>query len=346
MDQFVEKKLDFTVFAPASYHFKYNGQENYLVQANCFNKIDRLLFYYKYQKVYLSLLEKIRVQDYSILHAHSLFANGYIAYKIFQQYHIPYIVAVRNTDINTFFKYFIYLRKLGIEILENASKIVLISKAYKEKLLKYIPKEKATEIMAKCMVVPNGIDSYFLENKKQPKIWNKKDLNLVFTGRIDENKNLITTIKCCNKILKNEYSVKLTVIGSISSKRYNNILKKYDFINYVGQKNKEEIVEIYKNMDIFVMPSKHETFGLVYVEAMTQGLPVIYTKNEGFDQFFEDGEVGYPIIYNNYSEMAQKVELIMNNYEKMSQNCVKNSTSFNWKDIASTYIEMYKKIEQ
>ena len=345
MENLIKNSSDFTVYAPCNYNFNYNGDEKYLVQAKCFHKLDRLLFHYKYQKVYNALVNKIEVKEYEVLHAHSLFANGYIAYKIFQKFHIPYIVAVRNTDINTFFKYFIYLRKLGIEILENASKIILISKAYQEKLLKYVPKGKRKSIQNKCIVIPNGIDSYFLENKAQPKKWNKKTLNLVFTGRIDENKNLITTIKCCDKILKNKYDVKLTVIGSITSKRYEKIIKKYDFINYVGQKNKEEIVEIYKNMDIFVMPSKHETFGLVYVEAMTQGLPVIYTKNEGFDKFFDDGEVGYPIIYNNYSEMAQKIELIIENYEEISRKCIENSSLFNWQDIASRYIEIYKQIK-
>lgn len=345
MDNLVKQGSELTVYGPCSYDNGYDGNERYLVKAKCFNKLDRLVFHYKYQKVYNKLIQDINVNEYDLLHAHSLFANGYIAYKIFQEYHIPYIVAVRNTDINTFFKYFIYLRKLGIKILENASKIILISQAYKDKLLKYIPKDKKKSIQAKCIVVPNGIDSYFLENKKQPKKWNKKTLNLVFTGRIDENKNLITTIRCCDKMLKNKYNVKLTIIGPIIYKRYKKILKKYDFINYVGQKNKEEIINIYEDMDIFVMPSKHETFGLVYVEAMTQGLPVIYTKNEGFDQFYKNGEVGYPINYNDYKEMAEKIDLILQNYEKISQNCIKNSQSFNWGDVASTYMNIYKEIK-
>lgn len=342
MDNLIEKDCKLTVYGPCSYNSNYMGDEKYLIQAKCFNKLDRLVFHYKYKKVYNKLLQDINVTEYDLLHAHSLFANGYITYKIFQEYHIPYIVAVRNTDINTFFKYFIYLRKLGVKILENASKVILISQAYQDKLLKYIPEDKRENIQNKCTVIPNGIDSYFLENSKTPKKWDNKNLNLVFTGRIDKNKNLITTIKCCQKILKNKYNVKLTVIGPISCKKYKKILKKYDFINYVGPKNKEEIIDIYKDMDIFIMPSKHETFGLVYVEAMTQGLPVIYTKNEGFDQFYKDGEVGYPIKYNDYKEMAEKIDLILQNYEKISQNCIKNSQFFNWGDVALKYIKIYR----
>ena len=343
MDRFEEQKLDFKVFAPCAFGYNYDGAEKYLIKAPCFKKWDRLFFYYKYRKVFNKLMEVENVKEYDILHAHSLFSNGYIAYRIFKQYNIPYVVAVRNTDINTFFKYFIYLRKLGINILESASKIIFISNAYKEKLLeRYIPKEKRENINKKSIVLPNGIDDYFLNTVCEPKTLSGNKLNLVYTGRVDSNKNLITTIKCCDKILKNKYDVNLTVIGKIVDKKYNKIIKERPYINYVGEKNKEEIVQIYKNMNIFVMPSKHETFGLTYVEAMSQGLPVIYTKNEGFDQFFPEGEVGFAMKYDDYEEMAKNIDEIVNNYNTISANCVEKSKKFNWKEIAEQYIDLYK----
>lgn len=45
--------------------------------------------------------------------------------------------------------------------------------------------------------------------------------------------------------------------------------------------DKTKIIDVYRDSDIFVMPSKFETFGLVYVEALTQGLHLIYTKGQG-----------------------------------------------------------------
>lgn len=346
MDKLIENKIKLDVFAPCNYKYYYNGAENYLIQEKCFNKFDRLFFHYKYNKVYKHLENRIDIKNYKLLHAHSLFSNGYVAYQAFKSYNIPYIVAVRNTDINVFFKYFIYLRRLGIEILSRASAIIFISNSYKEILLKkYVPKEKYEKINSKSYVLPNGIDDYFFENKGLgKKRENKRELNLVYTGKVDENKNLITTINCCNQILRDKYDVRLTVIGKILSKRYKKLINKNDFINYVGPKKMSEIIDIYKDMDIFVMPSKHETFGLTYVEAMSQGLPVIYTKNEGFDQFFEPGEVGYPINYNDYNAMGRKIELILDNYSNISENCIKKSLDFNWSDISKKYIEIYEKI--
>ena len=97
-------------------------------------------------------------------------------------------------------------------------------------------------------------------------------------------------------------------------------------------------------MNIFVMPSKHETFGLTYVEAMSQGIPVIYTKDEGFDGFFEDGKVGYSIKYNDYIDMSDKIKLIIKNYEAISNDCITEALKFNWKDISLRYIKEYRDV--
>lgn len=51
---------------------------------------------------------------------------------------------------------------------------------------------------------------------------------------------------------------------------------------------KKQLREAFSISDIFVMPSKPETFGLVYVEALSQGLPILYAKGEGFDGYFDE----------------------------------------------------------
>lgn len=344
VENLIQNGTESLVYVPCSYSYNYNETENYVMQAKCFNNWDRLAFYYKYKKVYNNLISNINVEDYELIHAHSLFANGYIAYRLHEKYKIPYVVAVRNTDINVFFKYFIYLRKLGVEITKNASKIVLISNSYKTKLLKYIPKEFRDEIEKRIIVIPNGIDEYFIKNHQVEKKKINSKLNLVYTGRVDKNKNVITTIKCCKKMIKENYDVTLNIIGDITSKKYKRILPKCSFVRYFGRKGKEEIVEIYKDMNIFVMPSKHETFGLTYVEAMSQGIPVIYTKDEGFDGFFEDGKVGYSIKYNDYIDMSDKIKLIIKNYEAISNDCITEALKFNWKDISLRYIKEYRDV--
>ena len=90
------------------------------------------------------------------------------------------------------------------------------------------------------------------------------------------------------------------------------------------------------------MPSIHETFGMAYAEALSQGLPVIYTKGQGFDGFFTQGEVGYAVKSNDYNSIAKYVIEIYENYETYSKNCIKKAIKFDWNNIAELYINLYK----
>lgn len=89
------------------------------------------------------------------------------------------------------------------------------------------------------------------------------------------------------------------------------------------------------------MPSLRETFGLVYAEALTQGLPVIYTKGQGFDGQFNEGEVGYSVDSEDSDDIANKVLHIMRDYEELTKKCIELCWKFDWKHITSQYVQIY-----
>ncbi len=90
------------------------------------------------------------------------------------------------------------------------------------------------------------------------------------------------------------------------------------------------------------MPSIHETFGLVYAEAMSQGLPVIYSKSQGFDGQFEDGTVGHVVNSLDHNDIAEKIIKIFYDYETKSKNCIELFHKFDWKTIACEYLSLYE----
>jgi len=122
------------------------------------------------------------------------------------------------------------------------------------------------------------------------------------------------------------------------------LLKDYPFINYIPPKPKEELINIYRNNDIFIMPSIHETFGLVYAEAMSQGLPIIYTKGQGFDGQFLEGIVGYHVNCKDPKDIYKRIKDILKNYESISNNCIKKANKFNWGKISDQYHNIYLKM--
>lgn len=329
------------------YNVKFCNQSK-LIYSRCFSNLDRINFYNRQKKMYEKLTKIVdNEKNIDLIHAHSLFTNGYMAYKLKKEKNISYIVAVRSTDLELFFKKRIWLRKLGIEILRNASKIVFISESYRNRCIeKYIPNELKSEIYKKSFVIPNGIDDIWFENINAPKTLFKENSNyikLIYVGQLIKRKNIEKCIFAVKELNNNGFKCKLDIVGR--GPLYNKIikeeLKNKDIIKVHDFKSKEELINMYRQANIFIMPSRRETFGLVYVEAMTQGLPVIYSESEGFDRYFENGYVGFAVNNNDINDICQKVIKIKENYEEISKNCLKNIEKFKWENISDIYIDIY-----
>ncbi len=317
-----------------------------LKKVECYNSIDRYFFHIKHTKILKNIIKEINIKEYNLLHAHSLFSNGYIAMRLKQRYGIPYIVAVRNTDINTFFKRMIHLRKLGRNILLNSDAIVFLSKPYKENLIaRYIKDDEKEIIVSKSYVIPNGVNEFWLKNINTPKqLESKEDIRLLHVGAVSKRKNILKTIEAIKILIEKGYNAEFTIIGKIYDARIYNKVKKYDFVKYVTPKPHNELIKFYRENDIFVMPSITETFGLVYLEAMSQGLPVIYTKGQGFDGQFDEGTVGFSVDCFDAKDIANRIIDIIDDFETLSSNCIRNANKFRWENIAQKYNDLYTEV--
>jgi L-malate glycosyltransferase len=315
---------------------------------NILKRYDRLFYFNKTRKqlheIERSILSSSKID---FVHAHTLFSDGGTAYKVYQKYGINYIVNVRNTDINVFYKYGLHLRPFMYKVLLNAKAIIFISHAYKKQTLSVLPSYILDQIENKCYVIPNGIDDYWHENaliKKDNSGY--KGVKLLFIGLINKNKNLKTVMQACQLLNSRGYNVSLEVIGDgpletqckeLSSKL--NMEKTIIFHGYLT--DMQSITRIMDNCDIFVMPSFKETFGLVYIEAMTRGIPIIYSEGQGIDGFFKNGEVGYSVDPKNLEMLCSVINKIIINYNDISQNCLIRASEFQWNNVTDKYQKLY-----
>lgn len=314
----------------------------------CFQKWDRLLFDYKQRKIQRSLEVSFKVSNYNLIHAYTLFTDGNCARKLSLKYKIPYVVAVRNTDVNDFFRLMPHLRKRGVQILRDAAAVFFLSEVYRKQVFeKYIPKEYKGEIGEKTYIIPNGIDDFWLKNKpEKSKAIDKNSIKLIYAGRIDKNKNIPTIQKAMAILRKQGYRTTLSVIGNVLNKKEFQLIDKDQFTTYYSAMPKEKLIRRYQNSDIFVMPSFTETFGLVYAEAMSQGLPVIYSKNQGFDQQFDEGYVGYHVIANSPEDVAKGIRGVIENYSNIQKNVVSAARKFSWAKLVQEYDKVYRMAAQ
>lgn len=309
---------------------------------------DKVFYYKKINKMQRDLTEKINLKNIDYIHAHFLFSNGGVAYNFKKRYKINYMVAIRNTDVNLFFKYGIHLRNYGVQIMKEAKNIIFLSPSYCDYVINtYVPVNLQEDFKKKSKILPNGIDPFWITNtyvdKKEKRFF--ANINLIYVGEFTKNKNVIAIIKVADMLKSKGYNVKLRIIGKGVLKDKIIKLSKKSKANIIVQdyiKDQEILKKLYREADIFIMPSYKETFGLVYIEAMSQGLPIIYTSGQGVDGYYKEGYIGYPVNPNNISDITFKIEKIINNYNNIYPKCIEVSKKFKWEEIAKLYINLYK----
>lgn len=286
-----------------------------------------------------------------LTHSATQCLGGGLALELKKKMGIPYITAVRNTDVNVYYRFLIWQRGVFQKILDHADRILFISEVYKQYFLNnYMPGQKKRSVIAKSEMLQNGIDSIYLSNREYShRICPER---LVFIGNFVENKNIHGVIEAVKLLREKGYNLTFTAIGQKAddltpyNKLMNEYQRRYEWVELRSRMSKQELVEHLKDYDIFTMVSHHETFGLVYIEALSQGLPILYTEGQGIDRYFEEGTVGFHAKSGSVRDIADKLEQIIKNYSKQVEYIKQLSLDeFRWSEISKKYIELYNKVK-
>jgi glycosyltransferase involved in cell wall biosynthesis len=309
---------------------------------NHFSQIDRITFFGKQRKIIRDLYRDFTISQSDLIHAHTLFSSGYAAYTIARKIHIPYIVAVRSVDINVFLKRMPFLVPLGLKIMLDAQKVIFLSRVFQKETIEKFPTKYHSILYEKSLVIPNGIDDVFHNNlyisRQRP---SDEMIKLIMVAGFNENKNLDGVIKACDILIKNGKTVWLSLVGEIRDDKSKQLVESRNYIEYHDKCGLDQVIDYLRCSHVFVMPSHTESFGLVYAEAMSQGLPVIYTKGQGFDGQFDDATVGYAVSDKDSKELADCILKAYENYDTLSSNCLSLVSKFNWKTISEQYRDIY-----
>lgn len=337
-------------FAPVSKGYDPREECRYpdlpdILRVECFYSWERYFFFLKHSRILAASRNIIDIDQFDIIHAHSLFSNGYIAWKLCKKNRMPYVVTVRDTDINVFLKKMKHLRNTGIQVLKNADQIIFLSVPHKNEVLsKYVPAFLRKKIELKSKIIPNGVADFWHENTIQHEKSPSNQLKLLQVGEISRRKNQLLVLDAIKKLNKLGNNIQYTVVGKVKNEKIYTKLKSSEYVKLISQVNKEQLLEIYRAHDIFIMPSLTETFGLVYVEALSQGLPIIYSKGQGFDGQFPEGEVGYHVCSNSTEDIAEKITLINQHIIPISRRATEAVKHYNWENIARHYKTIYELI--
>ncbi|MCB9201508.1 MAG: glycosyltransferase family 4 protein [Flavobacteriales bacterium] len=264
----------------------------------------------------------------TVVHAHTVNSEAFLARKIFEEYKIPYIITVRGLS-----------SKYSSEVFKNikSSESVISLNSSSQKIIK-------NRFDKESLLIPHGVSDLFFSNRNG-KIKNKT-LRIITICKFLKRKNIDKVIIELAKF-NNEYIFDIYGKGP----EYNTLLElitKHRLQNKIfikGYVNHYEIPNLLSNYDLFVMPSLPETFGRVYLEAMACGLPVIATKNVGIDGFIENEKEGYLVDWDREGSLYSILNKIFENPKILKTNseyAIQLAEKFKWNKIVKKINNIYR----
>ena len=269
---------------------------------------------------------------------------------------IPYVVQAHGSVLPFFQKESLknlFDKVFGFRILHNASCVFALTEVEKEQYLKMGVEEDKIEI------VPLGINLEEYENLPQKGSFRSRfniaedDKLILFVGRIHEIKGLDLLVDAFNDLIDHngEVSIKLAIVGpddgylSKLEEKINEYSLKENVI-ITGPLYKEEKQEALVDCDLFVMPSKYESFTTSGLEAMACGKPLVLTKNNHIHDWV-DGNVGIACD-DDKDSLRKAIEAALFDddlsavYGEKGKELIK--TKYNWDIINKQILDIYKKL--
>lgn len=283
--------------------------------------------------------------NFNLVHAHFTWSAGYVGAKLKEKYGVPFVVTAHGYDIYLLpFKDNEWKNKIEY-VLNSADHIITVSNSNADCIKKLNTNVPVT-------VIPNGYRSnlfYPIDTLKCREFLrlplDKKIILAV--GNLVEVKGHKYLIESIKRIIGSRKDIQCYIIGWGKLQRK---LKKQiaaagiqDYVKLLGGKPHNEIPLWMNACDVFVLPSLRESFGVVQIEALATGKPVVATFNGGSEEIIVSEDYGLLVNPGNSYELARNIEVALNK-EWNTEKILTYAQKYQWENISKQIQEIYQKI--
>jgi len=271
-----------------------------------------------------------------IMHAHFT-GMGYAGAKLKEITGIPLVITEHSSQINK--------KEIDMDLYQSAKKaykdadsLIAVSPALAN-MIKY-------HFGCDATYIPNMVDTnaFTFEYKKTNDLF-----TFISVGNLIETKRMDLTIEAFYREFKDAKNTKLIIVGEGPEKsKIESLINKYDLkqrIKLTGSLERKDISKYMNESDCFVLPSRAETFGVVYIEAMSVGLPVIATKCGGPEDFVNNSN-GLLIDVDDLEQLRKAIRYMYDNIGRYDKKSISDGTlrNFSPENVASLIVNEYNKV--
>lgn len=179
----------------------------------------------------------------------------------------------------------------------------------------------------KVYIVPYGVEETYFGLRGNAE---KAELVFLFVGHINQIKGIAQILECAVRL--REKSIKFVLVGS-GRETYPELYPDIENVTYMGVMTGNELRQIYLDADVFLFPAMGDGFGLVLLEALASGLPVIATRNCGAPDIITDGQDGFLMENSSAECLLDKIMWFFENRKQltvMSVRAREKARQFSW----------------
>lgn len=274
-----------------------------------------------------------------LIHAHSSIWAGIAAARISEKTQIPFLLTEHRDQ-------FLHATQLSKKWLRQkigktfaaSSKNLAVSSSLQKSLLSFLS-PSPTQVT----LLPNFIDQdFFISHTERPSL----PFTFLTVAHLVKSKNIQCLLHAFQLLLQKDSQVKLQIVGDGPEKKYLQRLAEQlqitAHLEFLGEQPRLTLKEIYAKAHAFALPSLYETFGVVFIEALAMGLPVIGTRCGGPEDIITP-EVGMLLEKNDAQQLAQAMLQIKENYAAYNPKKLRAyaATNFGKQIITDKLIEIY-----
>lgn len=298
-----------------------------------------------YAAFYAKTLYKLLFKSYDIVYVHTITFTSIPLRVASWLRRLPLVFNVHGTDVLTDNKLKRKLRDIAEPLLPKAKMVVCPSEFFRNVLYNEF---SGLANYTNIFVSPSGglAPKFYYDTPKVPE---SQTLTLGFVSRIDYGKGWKTLLDAVVLLRQRGITCRAVFAGKgAQSQQLESAIKEQglsDCVEYIGPQPQEQLPELYRSFDLFIFPSERESLGLVGIEAMAAGTPVIATKSGGPTHYILNGINGYLIEIGDSKTLADRIEefnaLSKEKKHHLSEGALKTAVDYHTDDVQR---ELYEKL--